>query len=69
MLEYFVMMLLLFQFKHYYIDFVDQTMDEVNGKGIYGDWFGLRHSLKHAVATLICVLIDRKSTRLNSSHT
>ena len=40
-------------FKHWYIDFVDQSMEEVNGKGIYGNWPGIRHSVKHGVGTLI----------------
>ena len=29
------------------------TMEEVNGKGIYGNWPGIRHSVKHGVGTLI----------------
>ncbi len=39
--------------KHWYIDFVDQSMDEVNSKGNYGEWLGIRHSLKHGIGTLI----------------
>ena len=39
--------------KHWYIDFVDQSMEEVTQKGIYGAWLGIRHSLKHAVGTLV----------------
>jgi hypothetical protein len=39
--------------KHWYVDFVDQTMDEVHSKAHYGQWLGIRHSLKHGVATLI----------------
>ena len=37
--------------KHWYIDFINQTMEEVHGKGIYGNWAGLGHSIKHGRAT------------------
>jgi hypothetical protein len=37
--------------KHWYIDFVNQTDEEVKGKGIYGNAHGIMHSLKHGVAT------------------
>lgn len=57
MVESILFLLVLLQIKHWYIDFVDQSMDEVNGKGIYGNWLGLRHSIKHGVATLICLLL------------
>ena len=42
--------------KHWYIDFVNQSMEEVNGKGIYGNWLGIRHSLKHGAATALVFL-------------
>jgi hypothetical protein len=48
---FFVLLALLF-IKHWYIDFVNQTMEEVHGKGIYGNWQGLKHSIKHGIATL-----------------
>ena len=47
----FVLLALLFV-KHWYIDFVNQSMEEVNGKGIYGNAYGIMHSLKHGLATL-----------------
>lgn len=37
--------------KHWYIDFVNQSMEEINGKGIYGNAYGIMHSLKHGIAT------------------
>ena len=46
----FVLLGLLF-IKHWYIDFVNQSMKEVEGKGIYGNADGIMHSLKHGVAT------------------
>ncbi len=50
--EIFFILGLLF-FKHWYIDFVDQSMEEVNSKGNYGEWLGIRHSFKHGIGTLI----------------
>ena len=43
--------------KHWYIDFVNQTDEEVKGKGIYGNAHGIMHSLKHGVATGIVFLV------------
>lgn len=45
--------LVLLLIKHWYIDFVDQSMEEVQAKGNYGEWLGLRHSLKHGLITAI----------------
>ena len=41
--------------KHWYIDFVNQTMEEVEHKGIYLDWLGVKHSVKHGVITALCI--------------
>jgi hypothetical protein len=46
----FILLALLF-IKHWYIDFVNQSTEEVHGKGIYGNAYGLMHSIKHGVAT------------------
>lgn len=46
----YVLFILLFV-KHWYIDFVNQSNEEVAGKGIYGNAAGLMHSIKHGVAT------------------
>jgi hypothetical protein len=32
-------------------------MDEVNSKGHYGQWLGIRHSLKHGIGTYIAVAL------------
>jgi hypothetical protein len=48
----FVLLGLLFV-KHWYIDFVNQSNEEVAGKGIYGNAHGLMHSIKHGVATFL----------------
>lgn len=50
-------LLALLYIKHWYIDFVNQTNEEVQGKGIYGDWQGIKHSLKHGLATIAVMLI------------
>jgi len=51
-----ILTLVLLQLKHWYIDFVDQTQTEVDHKGIYLDWLGITHSIKHGVATLAITL-------------
>lgn len=50
-MELILIVLILFQIKHWYIDFVNQSNEEVAHKGIYLDWLGVKHSLKHGVAT------------------
>ena len=44
-------LLILLQLKHWYVDFVDQTPEEVYAKGIYGNPLGMFHSLKQAFFT------------------
>ena len=51
-----LILLALLQVKHWYIDFVNQTDEEVKHKGIYLNWLGVKHSLKHGVGTAIIVL-------------
>ena len=43
--------LILLQVKHWYIDFVNQSYEEIANKGNYLDWRGIKHSLKHGLAT------------------
>lgn len=51
--------LILLQLKHWYIDFVNQTPEEVQAKGQYGNLLGILHSFKHALFTgIIFLLID-----------
>ena len=46
--------LILFLFiKHFIVDFVLQTQEEVDHKGTYLDWRGVKHSVKHGVGTLL----------------
>lgn len=56
MLEAFVFLLIILQIKHWYIDFVNQSMEEVESKGKYGSLHGVLHSAKHGIGTLFCVL-------------
>jgi len=46
----YILLALLF-IKHWYIDFVNQSTEEVAGKGIYGNAHGVMHSIKHGLAT------------------
>lgn len=48
-----LLMLAALQVKHWLVDFYDQTMEEVNHKGIYGNWLGMKHSVKHGVGTFL----------------
>lgn len=53
MIAVMMFILILLQIKHWYIDFVNQTDEEVQHKGIYLDWRGIKHSLKHGAATFV----------------
>lgn len=57
MLEAAIGLLVLLQIKHWYIDFVNQTMAEVHGKGIYGNVLGIWHSAKQGLGTLLAILL------------
>lgn len=52
-----LLLLILLQIKHWYVDFVNQSMEEVAGKAIYGNWKGIYHSAKHGIGTTICLLL------------
>ncbi len=56
MVEMILLTLALLQVKHWYVDFVNQSNEEVASKGIYGDQLGLNHSIKHGVATMIIII-------------
>ena len=57
MIQIIFFILILLQIKHWYIDFVNQTSEEVAHKGIYLDWCGVKHSLKHGIATAFIFLL------------
>lgn len=57
--DYIFLALFLLFVKHWYIDFVNQNQEEVDNKGKYGRWLGIRHSFKHGIATaFVFVLLD-----------
>lgn len=56
-IEYALIILVLLQIKHWYIDFVNQSAEEVKHKGIYLDWIGVKHSLKQGGGTFLVFLL------------
>jgi hypothetical protein len=52
-----MMVLLLLQIKHWYVDFVMQTPEMVAGKGIYANPKGVLHSAQHGLATFIILAL------------
>ena len=52
-----LLLLVLLQLKHWYIDFINQSNVEIASKGIYGDSAGLNHSIKHGIGTFLCIAI------------
>ncbi len=57
MIENILLLLVLLQVKHWYVDFVNQSNEEVASKGIYGDQLGINHSLKHGLGTMIAIML------------
>lgn len=49
--------LLLIQLKHFYVDFINQSISEIEKKGIYGNWVGMWHSIKHGIFTSLCSIV------------
>lgn len=57
MINTLLFILVLLQIKHWYIDFVNQTNEEVKYKGEYLDWRGVKHSFKHGLGTFVCLWV------------
>lgn len=53
LIDYALIVLVLLQIKHWYIDFVNQSEEEVKHKGIYLDWRGMKHSVKQGLGTFV----------------
>lgn len=51
-----ILLLLLF-IKHWYVDFVNQSYNEIVSKKIWGDLPGIWHSIKHGIGSAICVCL------------
>jgi hypothetical protein len=52
-----ILVLALLFVKHWYIDFVNQTNEEVQSKAIYGDVLGIGHAVKHGLGTMVAILV------------
>jgi len=52
-----IVILALLAIKHFLIDFVFQTNEQVKQKGVYGNLVGITHSFQHGVGTIIVFLI------------
>ena len=56
-MELILLVLVLLQIKHWYIDFVNQSNEEVASKAIYGDRAGIMHSAKHGLGTMLAITL------------
>ena len=52
----FILLALLF-LKHWYVDFVNQSQQEIDGKGTYGNLDGLAHAAKQGLGTIFVMLL------------
>ena len=52
-----LLLLLLLEFKHLWIDWIWQTQAEINNKGTYGHLKGICHSVKHAIGSMVCCFL------------
>lgn len=50
-------LMVVFLFKHLWVDFYLQPMEEVESKAHYGEWLGIRHSLKHGLFTFAMLVL------------
>ena len=56
-MELIFLSLVLLQIKHWYIDFVNQSEEEVKYKAEYMDWRGMKHSLKQGLGTAVALVL------------
>lgn len=52
-----IVIMLLLQIKHWFVDFWIQSYQQTVSKGIYGNLVGLSHTIEHVIGTLIALLI------------
>lgn len=52
-----LIILFLLQIKHWYVDFVNQSAEELAYKGTYMEWRGLTHSIKHGLLTALILIV------------
>jgi hypothetical protein len=53
-----LIILSLFVIKHWFIDFVWQTQEEIANKGTYGNLIGIQHSVKHGLGTYMVLFVS-----------
>lgn len=56
--------LILLFLKHYIVDFCCQTDAQVQGKGIYGNFTGITHSVEHGLVTFFVIALFTGSISL-----
>lgn len=56
-MEQLIVFLLMLQLKHFYLDFLSQTETELKYKGVYFDFRGLTHSIKHGFLSFLCAML------------
>jgi hypothetical protein len=52
-----IIIMLLLQLKHWFVDFWIQSYQQTVCKGIYGNPVGLSHTIEHVIGTLAALLI------------
>jgi hypothetical protein len=52
-----LILIAVFQIKHWYADFVIQTYAQTVRKGIYRDLVGISHTLDHVAGTLLALVV------------
>jgi hypothetical protein len=50
-----ISLLIALQLKHWLVDFVLQSREEIAAKKVYMSWLSCRHSLQHAIGTFLAV--------------
>lgn len=50
-----ILCLVLFQIKHFLVDYLWQTQDQLDNKGSYGNLIGISHSVFHGIGTQLCL--------------
>ena len=53
----FLLLMLLYQIKHHYADFMIQSYEQTVRKGVYGDAVGISHSMDHVWTSLSALMI------------
>lgn len=57
MIDSVIFLLALLFIKHWYVDFVNQNALEIEHKGTYLNWLGMKHSVKHGMGTTLILFL------------